>query len=58
MRRSLRQCLERQADDQNTAVDQNTALDFIDGIRGPPHPRHRIMRISAPSAQHGRGQQV
>ena len=32
--RNRRQCRERQADEQNTAVD------FTDGISGPPHPRH------------------
>ena len=34
VRRSWRQCLERQADEQNAAIA------FTDGINGPPHPRH------------------
>jgi hypothetical protein len=34
VRRSRRQCRERQAEEQNTAVA------FADGISGPPHPRH------------------
>ncbi|MFJ3310853.1 hypothetical protein ACIPSA_49560 [Streptomyces sp. NPDC086549] len=33
-RRIRRQCLDRQADEQNTAVA------FADGMSGPPHPRH------------------
>ncbi|MET7313167.1 hypothetical protein ACWD7C_40105 [Streptomyces sp. NPDC005134] len=43
VRRSRRQCLERQAEEQNTAVD------YADGIRGPPHPRHnRDPRLGFP----------
>jgi hypothetical protein len=33
-RRIRRQCRDRQA------VEQNTAVAFADGISGPPHPRH------------------
>lgn len=36
VRRIRRQCLERQA------ASQNTAVDFADGINGPPHPRHSL----------------
>ncbi|QIY93142.1 hypothetical protein HEP87_01610 [Streptomyces sp. S1D4-11] len=35
-RRIRRQCLERHA------ASQNTAVDFADGINGPPHPRHNL----------------
>ncbi|MFJ8028612.1 hypothetical protein [Streptomyces sp. NPDC096311] len=35
-RRIRRQCRERHAPSQNTAVD------FADGINGPPHPRHSL----------------
>ncbi len=42
-RRIRRQCLERQA------ASQNTAVVFAVGISGPPHPRHNLGPVSSPA---------
>lgn len=44
VRRIRRQCRERQADEQNTPVD------FTDGVSGPPRPRHNRGSAPRPSA--------
>lgn len=51
-RRIRRQCRDRQADEQNTAVA------FADGISGPPYPRHSrgpVSRSSLTRPSHKRG---